>query len=1220
MRLNESVGISSGPRDTHLGGAKPETRASRRMSVRHIAAFALLSLCGLLSTGIASANDLQSGDLLIGAAVPAGFGGLGNGAILLARNGTVSVFCQSPANSADPNYFADPTAVIADSSGRVVFLAEVGLGLTPFAPGTAVLRCDGIGATPVMLGYFPSTSAVAPGYPIPVIPGVLTSGATFISNGPEAATASGLHLIGLHTASLNDLAAGVTTQDAYSLVVGTQAGGAVSIRYRATDQIWEADSQVIGLTTGNIDITTIDAINHSGATYSTNGVNIQKFEDPLTVNVSGTILGTSFTATLNLFGSANSFPSSPTYGFTIEYNTAIPQIPSGCKPPAPPLDNSMPTNTGGLLVPFNGGSIQSVLYDEFTGFGLIATTDYGPAQGPWLASISEALLDNPGDPTQYFQDGNIGCIGVPFVPVTIPLPFTGVNPPPTGYALGAAPSYKPASSAIGPVAVQFSSTLPGGTQVIQMVSGTNAPIVVTGAQLTAAGFAGAHGIGAYPNGVSAGTGLTVFLRVDSPVNILITDPTGKQLGVDSLGNAHNDFSGTIVNSITGGSQNVNNGFDSGPGEPRFFAIRNPIAGTYNVQSIGTGSGPYTVHVYSVNLANPTGQAISVTGTAAVGAAGTESFTLDSSGNVAFTSVSTTTALTISPSTANTGTLVTFTATVTAANSATPTGTVTFYNGATVLGTASVGSDGTATFTSSMLAAGSYSVTAQYGGNTPYTASTSSAQPLTLTVVRTTPVISWTTPAAITYGTALSAAQLDATASVPGTFVYSPPSGTVLTAGSQTLSVTFTPTDTTDYNTATTTMTLTVNKAAPLITWATPAAITYGTALSAAQLDATASVPGTFVYSPPSGTVLTAGSQTLSVTFTPTDTTDYNTATATVTLTVNKAGSLIAWATPAAVTYGTALSAAQLDATANVPGTFVYSPASGTVLLAGSQTLGVTFTPTDTTDYNTATATVTLTVNKAGSLITWATPAAVTYGTALSAAQLNATANVPGTFVYSPASGTVLMAGSQTLGVTFTPTDTTDYNTATATVKLTVNKAAPVITWATPAAITYGTALSAAQLNATANVPGTFVYSPPSGTVLAVGSQTLNVTFTPTDTTDYNTATATVTLQVNQTTSTAGFTITVIPSQERVRLGDVAAFILQLESVHGFSGNVKLSCSGGPAGSECADLPMTVGLNGTAYAVSGILFPRNTTPGTYTITFTGVSGVITSTATATFTVE
>ena len=192
--------------------------------------------------------------------------------------------------------------------------------------------------------------------------------------------------------------------------------------------------------------------------------------------------------------------------------------------------------------------------------------------------------------------------------------------------------------------------------------------------------------------------------------------------------------------------------------------------------------------------------------------------------------------------------------------------------------------------------------------------------------------------------------------------------------------------------------------------------------------------------------LSAGQgQTLSVTFTPTDTTDYSTATASVTLTVNQARPTITWNAPAAITYGTALSATQLDATASVPGTFVYNPAAGTVRPAGSNTLSVTFTPTDTTDYTTTTATVTLIVNRATPTITWAAPAAITYGTALSATQLNATASVPGKFVYSPAAGTILGGGPQTLTTTFTPTDTTDYTTATATVILTVNSSAPAIT-------------------------------------------------------------------------------------------------------------------------------------------------------------------------------
>jgi hypothetical protein len=82
---------------------------------------------------------------------------------------------------------------------------------------------------------------------------------------------------------------------------------------------------------------------------------------------------------------------------------------------------------------------------------------------------------------------------------------------------------------------------------------------------------------------------------------------------------------------------------------------------------------------------------------------------------------------------------------------------------------------------------------------------------------------------------------------------------------------------------------TVNKATPTITWSNPADITYGTALSATQLDATASVSGTFSYTPGSGTVLNAGSgQTLSATFTPTDAADYNSVTTSVTINVNKA--------------------------------------------------------------------------------------------------------------------------------------------------------------------------------------------------------------------------------------------------------------------------------------------------------------------------------------------
>ncbi len=162
-------------------------------------------------------------------------------------------------------------------------------------------------------------------------------------------------------------------------------------------------------------------------------------------------------------------------------------------------------------------------------------------------------------------------------------------------------------------------------------------------------------------------------------------------------------------------------------------------------------------------------------------------------------------------------------------------------------------------------------------------------------------------------------------------------------------------------------------------------------------------------------------------------------------------------------------------------------------------------------------------------IVWATPAAVAAGTVLGATQLNATAiipgtsiAVPGTFAYTPAAGAVLSAGSQTLSATFTPYAPSTYNTATATVTLTVNKVTPTIVWPTPGPVTVGTALSGIQYNATAMdpntgaaVPGSFAYTPSLGTVeSATGTQPLTAAFTPSDLTHYTSASATVQLTVS----------------------------------------------------------------------------------------------------------
>ena len=302
---------------------------------------------------------------------------------------------------------------------------------------------------------------------------------------------------------------------------------------------------------------------------------------------------------------------------------------------------------------------------------------------------------------------------------------------------------------------------------------------------------------------------------------------------------------------------------------------------------------------------------------------------------------------------------------------------------------------------------------------------------------------------------------------------------------------------------------------PSITWVTPAAITYGTTLSAIQLNASASVPGTYAYSPSAGALLSAGSHTLSVTFTPSDTASYTTTMASVSLLVNQAAPALAVSCGEVVYNGnphTCSSSATGLNGAVVSGTWSLSPASATS--AGSYPVTGTFASTDS-NYYSGTAGGTLKIDKATPVITWASPASIPSGTALSATQLNASTPVAGSFAYNPTFGALLSLGSHNLSATFTPTDTADFNIATANVTLLVaGKATPAITWATPAAITYGTALSGTQLNAASTVAGTFAYSPAAGTILSAGQQTLSTSLTPKDTADYTSATATVTLTVN----------------------------------------------------------------------------------------------------------
>jgi hypothetical protein len=268
----------------------------------------------------------------------------------------------------------------------------------------------------------------------------------------------------------------------------------------------------------------------------------------------------------------------------------------------------------------------------------------------------------------------------------------------------------------------------------------------------------------------------------------------------------------------------------------------------------------------------------------------------------------------------------------------------------------------------------------------------------------------------------------------------------------------------------------VSKPKPTITWSNPAAITYGTALSSAQLNAVAYVPGTttvlagsFAYTPASGTVLGAGSQTLSVTFTPTDTAAYDNNTATATITVNKATPTLSWSNPSDISYGTPLSGTQLNATASfggssVPGTFVYAPAAGTVLNIGnSQSLSVSFSPTDSANYNGAITGATINVTKGNQTITFGALSNKTVGDP--AFTVSATASSGLTVSFSIASGpatisgsTVTITGAGTVTVRASQAGNDNYNAAAnVDQSFTVAKASQTITFGSLSGKTLGDA-------------------------------------------------------------------------------------------------------------------------------------------------------------------
>ena len=342
-------------------------------------------------------------------------------------------------------------------------------------------------------------------------------------------------------------------------------------------------------------------------------------------------------------------------------------------------------------------------------------------------------------------------------------------------------------------------------------------------------------------------------------------------------------------------------------------------------------------------------------------------------------------------------------------------------------------------------------------------------------------------------------------------------------GTDTLSVTFTPTDTTTYTSVTQTAAIAVGQATLTVT-AANASRAYGAANPAFTATAAGAVNGdTFTLT--ASTTATASSPVGTYAIVPLATgsnlSSYNVVYVDGTLTVGKATPVVTWANPAGISYGTALSSTQLDASSTTPGRFVYTPAAGAVLPVGTDTLSVTFTPTDTTTYTSVTQTAAIAVGQATLTVT-AANASRAYGAANPAFTATAAGAVNGDTFTLTASTTATASspvGTYAIVPLATGSNLSSYNVVYVDGTLTVGKATPVVTWANPAGISYGTALSSTQLDASSTTPGSFVYTPAAGAVLPVGTDTLSVTFTPADTTTYTSVTQTAAIAVGQATLT-----------------------------------------------------------------------------------------------------
>ncbi len=470
---------------------------------------------------------------------------------------------------------------------------------------------------------------------------------------------------------------------------------------------------------------------------------------------------------------------------------------------------------GTSTVAFNGTAATSI--SNWSAISFVAVVPTGATTGNVVVTVG-GLASN-GSWFTVLATPSIASLSVTLGAVNTPVTITGTS---FGTTMGTVTfNGTPATMIANWTDTSIQTSVPTGATTGNVVvtaggvasNGLSFTVVVAPSITTLSPTSGAVGAWVTISGSNFGTAQGTVTFNGTPAtsitgwatgSILAQVPTGATTGnvvVTAGGVASNGVSFTVAPGIT--NLSVTSGEVSTPVT---------ITGT----NFGTTQGAVTFNGTPATITNWTDTSIltsvptgATTGNVVVTAGGVAST------GVAFTVLTVT--LTSSANPSSYGGSVIFAATFSTSGL---TGPVTFTDSGTQIGAGTI-TGTTAIYKTSSLAVGTHSITASWPGNPTYPPMTSS--PVLQTVQNTPAVYSWPWPSDITFGQTLASSQLiGGSAAVSGTFAWTAP-GTIPPVGAPTESMTFTPSDTTDYSSATGSVAVTVD---PIESPAPSTSVTY----------------------------------------------------------------------------------------------------------------------------------------------------------------------------------------------------------------------------------------------------------------------------------------------------------------------------------------------------------------------------------------------------------